>query len=186
MDCSPEDFLDKCPSQEIPTFTMEDDTSFVEWGAVLLVQIPSLSRLRFRLVPSRLSEHNFWQRYFAAIARIVKAQVMADLSISSPSSFPTTANRTTASSPSGSPLPEMPYVMLPSAAKDVVPVFPSPPHTGSSATEQTPSPVHTTTTQQHHGGGGAQQEWREPSDVVRQFWGGLMPGVLGKRAFVIS
>eukprot|EP00922_Rhytidocystis_sp_ex-Travisia-forbesii_P000187 GHVS01000296.1.p1 GENE.GHVS01000296.1~~GHVS01000296.1.p1 ORF type:complete len:184 (-),score=44.24 GHVS01000296.1:213-764(-) len=178
MDYSADDFLVKCPNQEIPSFTMEDDTSFVEWGAVLLVQIPSLSRLRFRLVPSRLSEHNFWQRYFAAIARIVKAQVMADPSVSSPSSFPTTANPTTASSPSpsGSPLPEMPSVMLPSADQHPLPVFTSPPT--SSPTEQTPSPAGTTQQNQHEGG----QEWREPSDVVRQFWGGLMPGVLGKRA----
>eukprot|EP00933_Yihiella_yeosuensis_P082709 TRINITY_DN96690_c0_g1_i1.p1 TRINITY_DN96690_c0_g1~~TRINITY_DN96690_c0_g1_i1.p1 ORF type:complete len:166 (+),score=27.33 TRINITY_DN96690_c0_g1_i1:89-586(+) len=73
----PETFLSRCkeplPSQD--GFTMDDDTNFAEWAGALLETVPSLCRVRFRLVPSRLKENVFWSRYFAEVRCVVRGLV---------------------------------------------------------------------------------------------------------------
>eukprot|EP00923_Selenidium_pygospionis_P053383 GHVN01092474.1.p1 GENE.GHVN01092474.1~~GHVN01092474.1.p1 ORF type:complete len:162 (+),score=30.06 GHVN01092474.1:166-651(+) len=70
-----ETWLKRCPKDKIDNFTMDDSTTFVEWASVLLKQVPHLNDVRFRLVPCRVPEERFWERFFAAIRAIVREHV---------------------------------------------------------------------------------------------------------------
>ena len=50
------------------------------WAESLLEKQPGLKQTRFRLVPSKVSEDNFWDRYFAAIFRLLEAELTASRS----------------------------------------------------------------------------------------------------------
>eukprot|EP00921_Rhytidocystis_pertsovi_P003628 GHVQ01006286.1.p1 GENE.GHVQ01006286.1~~GHVQ01006286.1.p1 ORF type:complete len:355 (+),score=115.64 GHVQ01006286.1:83-1147(+) len=110
MDRPSFDFISNCPKCKIENFSLdEDDNTFVEWGGVLLAQIPSLARMRYRLVPSRLTEIEFWMRYFNAVRIIVHSQVLAretsDDDPSPPTTHPTSSLSSSSSSSSSSSPP---------------------------------------------------------------------------------
>ncbi|KAK6587812.1 hypothetical protein RS030_81215 [Cryptosporidium xiaoi] len=69
-------FLSNCPVSIIENFSLDEDSpncnfAFAEWAGALLMQIQELSDIRYQLVPSRMSEEIFWQRYFNAIRNII-------------------------------------------------------------------------------------------------------------------
>jgi len=74
---SVESFLEQCPPADLPDFTLDDTTTFVEWAGALLEQLPSLKEVRYRLVPSRIKEERFWKRYFGAIKNILTQELLA-------------------------------------------------------------------------------------------------------------
>lgn len=63
-------FLDAFDEAEAPPDAAQHPSA-----AAALAHDPLLRQLRFRLVPKHLTEDRFWQRYFAAVARI-KREVM--------------------------------------------------------------------------------------------------------------
>ncbi|KAL7066986.1 BSD domain-containing protein [Cryptosporidium serpentis] len=70
-------FLRNCQSYKIDNFSLDDDqTPYAEWAAALLVLIPSLSNIRYELVPRRMNESLFWQRYFSTIRSIIISDVI--------------------------------------------------------------------------------------------------------------
>ncbi|EER11703.1 hypothetical protein Pmar_PMAR002306, partial [Perkinsus marinus ATCC 50983] len=44
----------------------------------MIKQVPSVNRVRYRLVPSRIKEDDFWQRYFYAILLIYREETSWD------------------------------------------------------------------------------------------------------------
>ncbi|CAE8591429.1 unnamed protein product, partial [Polarella glacialis] len=72
-----ETFTSRClePLPGSAGFSMDDATNFAEWAGALLEWSPSLVKVRFRLVPSRMKEEAFWSRYFAAVREVVRRQV---------------------------------------------------------------------------------------------------------------
>uniref|UniRef100_A0A0G4GJ74 BSD domain-containing protein n=1 Tax=Chromera velia CCMP2878 TaxID=1169474 RepID=A0A0G4GJ74_9ALVE len=68
-------FLHFCPRAKVEGFTMDDATNFCEWAGALLKKVPSLAAVRFRLVPARMNEETFWQRFFSAVREEVKRHV---------------------------------------------------------------------------------------------------------------
>ncbi|OII77449.1 BSD domain-containing protein [Cryptosporidium andersoni] len=71
------EFLKNCQSYKIDNFSLDDDqTPYAEWAAALLVLIPSLSNIRYELVPRRMNENLFWQRYFSTIRSIIISDVI--------------------------------------------------------------------------------------------------------------
>eukprot|EP00438_Fugacium_kawagutii_P024450 Skav202123 [mRNA] locus=scaffold1980:207593:207928:+ [translate_table: standard] len=76
---SPEAFLQLCPP------TAEFDSTFssamvpASWAEALLEQQPGLKLTRFRLVPGKVSEDDFWDRYFAAIFRRLEAELRSSV-----------------------------------------------------------------------------------------------------------
>mmetsp|Transcript_42376 Transcript_42376/g.76054 ORF Transcript_42376/g.76054 Transcript_42376/m.76054 type:complete len:159 (-) Transcript_42376:48-524(-) len=73
-----ETFTKRCPS-ELPEnvgFTLDESASFGEWAAALLESDPSLCKVRYKLVPSKMKEEAFWSRYFAGVRQVVRRQVM--------------------------------------------------------------------------------------------------------------
>ena len=78
---SSESFLQLCPDpgeaeESIPSSAMVP----ASWAENLLEKQPGLKQTRFRLVPSKVSEDNFWDRYFAAIFRLLEAELTASRS----------------------------------------------------------------------------------------------------------
>ncbi|CAK9025794.1 unnamed protein product [Durusdinium trenchii] len=73
-------FLRLCPSSLPPNsgFTMDDSTNFAEWAGALLEWNSELRRVRFELVPRRLTENGFWSRYFAALRREIQQLIFHD------------------------------------------------------------------------------------------------------------
>ena len=76
---SSESFLQLCPEpgeafESIPSSAMVP----ASWAEHLLEKQPGLKQTRFRLVPSKVSEDNFWDRYFAAIFRLLEAELTAE------------------------------------------------------------------------------------------------------------
>mmetsp|Transcript_82016 Transcript_82016/g.187698 ORF Transcript_82016/g.187698 Transcript_82016/m.187698 type:complete len:123 (+) Transcript_82016:25-393(+) len=65
-----DEFLDRCPPSKL-----ELPEEWVDWAKVLLEQIPGLSDMRFRLVPQRVVEDQFWQRYFTRVLQLAQEQV---------------------------------------------------------------------------------------------------------------
>mmetsp|Transcript_13532 Transcript_13532/g.32309 ORF Transcript_13532/g.32309 Transcript_13532/m.32309 type:complete len:179 (+) Transcript_13532:43-579(+) len=63
----PEEFVSLCPPCDSACSAMVPPA----WAAALLEQLPDLRRTRFRLVPGRLSEEVFWDRYFGAVFAIL-------------------------------------------------------------------------------------------------------------------
>ena len=73
---SSESFLHLCPEHGEAA---EASSALVpaSWAESLLEKQPGLKQTRFRLVPSKVSEENFWDRYFAAIFRLLEAELTA-------------------------------------------------------------------------------------------------------------
>lgn len=71
-----DNFLTNCPAATIDNFFFQDGSVFLEWAASLLDSVPSLSKCRFRVVPSRLPEHRFWERYFHKVKQVVIQHVL--------------------------------------------------------------------------------------------------------------
>ncbi|EEA08166.1 BSD domain-containing protein [Cryptosporidium muris RN66] len=70
------EFLKSCQLYKIDNFSLDDDQiPYAEWAAALLVLIPSLSNIRYELVPRRMNENLFWQRYFSTIRNIIISDV---------------------------------------------------------------------------------------------------------------
>ncbi|CEM09022.1 unnamed protein product [Vitrella brassicaformis CCMP3155] len=107
---SVESFLEQCPPADIPEFTLDDSTTFVEWAGALLDQLPSLKEVRYRLVPSRIKEERFWKRYFGAIKNILTQELLA-----TPTAEKTRAFSIKASVQNG--LPPRPSSIAPDAAQ---------------------------------------------------------------------
>lgn len=145
QDCTGDDFLHNCPSAaELQGFTMEDDNIYVEWAAVFLMRNPSLSRMRYRLVPSRVTEAHFWQRYFTAIRGIIQKQVLSTSeALSSEQSVDPLPNTTLLSLPpylsysTTTPTPE-PSAAHVTTSLRTAPFTPSPPY--PSTTRESSSP----------------------------------------------
>mmetsp|Transcript_177826 Transcript_177826/g.570290 ORF Transcript_177826/g.570290 Transcript_177826/m.570290 type:complete len:153 (-) Transcript_177826:123-581(-) len=75
-----ESFLVQCP-EDLPGscgFSLGEDKAFGEWAAALLEWSPTLRQVRYRLVPGRLKEETFWNRYFAGLRQAVRAEVFRD------------------------------------------------------------------------------------------------------------
>ncbi|KAF4743823.1 hypothetical protein FOZ63_004983 [Perkinsus olseni] len=75
-------FMQKCPA--IPE-DMKDDSLVKAAGNVpteiaveMIKQVPSVNRVRYRLVPSKIKEDDFWQRYFYAILLIYREETSWD------------------------------------------------------------------------------------------------------------
>mmetsp|Transcript_96296 Transcript_96296/g.281294 ORF Transcript_96296/g.281294 Transcript_96296/m.281294 type:complete len:157 (-) Transcript_96296:80-550(-) len=56
-------------------FSLDDRTAFAEWAEALLEWSPSLRKVRYSLVPSRMKEEVFWSRYFAGVRSVVRQQL---------------------------------------------------------------------------------------------------------------
>ena len=76
---SSESFLQLCPEHGEAAEAAEASSALVpaSWAESLLEKEPGLKQTRFRLVPSKVSEENFWDRYFAAIFRLLEAELTA-------------------------------------------------------------------------------------------------------------
>lgn len=72
---SPEAFLQLCPPQTEAEATFSSAMVPASWAEALLEQQPGLKLTRFRLVPGKVSEDDFWDRYFAAIFRRLEAEL---------------------------------------------------------------------------------------------------------------
>lgn len=72
---SPEAFLQLCPPQTAEAATFSSAMVPASWAEALLEQQPGLKLTRFRLVPGKVSEDDFWDRYFAAIFRRLEAEL---------------------------------------------------------------------------------------------------------------
>ncbi|KAF8823062.1 BSD domain-containing protein [Cardiosporidium cionae] len=68
-------FLYRCPKSDVEEFSFDDHSDFLEWSQFLLRQVPSLAAVRYALVPKRISEDEFWKRYYTALREIVIAQI---------------------------------------------------------------------------------------------------------------
>ena len=80
---SSESFLQLCPELHPGEFEESIPSSAMvpaSWAESLLEKQPGLKQTRFRLVPSKVSEDNFWDRYFAAIFRLLEAELTASRS----------------------------------------------------------------------------------------------------------
>jgi hypothetical protein len=80
---SSESFLQLCPEHPGEAFEESIPSSAMvpaSWAENLLEKQPGLKQTRFRLVPSKVSEDNFWDRYFAAIFRLLEAELTASRS----------------------------------------------------------------------------------------------------------
>ncbi|CAD7959102.1 unnamed protein product [Amoebophrya sp. A25] len=58
----------------------EQELVFLDWAEALLGQIAALQRVRFALVPLRLTEEGFWHRFFC----VVRARLATQLFLSTP------------------------------------------------------------------------------------------------------
>ena len=79
---SAESFLQLCPKlpRDKATGSFEESipsSSAVpaNWAETLLERQPGLKCTRFQLVPSKISEEKFWDRYFAGIFLLIAAQL---------------------------------------------------------------------------------------------------------------
>eukprot|EP00918_Siedleckia_nematoides_P065398 GHVU01142222.1.p2 GENE.GHVU01142222.1~~GHVU01142222.1.p2 ORF type:complete len:180 (+),score=16.68 GHVU01142222.1:2872-3411(+) len=64
-------FLVRCPPQEIAGFSIEDGSTYLEWAAALLNRVKTLGPIRYALVPARVNEKDFWERYFASVRTVI-------------------------------------------------------------------------------------------------------------------
>mmetsp|Transcript_69723 Transcript_69723/g.167379 ORF Transcript_69723/g.167379 Transcript_69723/m.167379 type:complete len:200 (+) Transcript_69723:63-662(+) len=60
-------------------FSMDDDTAYAEWAEALLQWSEQLRRVRFRLVPARMKEEVFWNRYFAGVRMVLQKELFTHL-----------------------------------------------------------------------------------------------------------
>mmetsp|Transcript_177758 Transcript_177758/g.569955 ORF Transcript_177758/g.569955 Transcript_177758/m.569955 type:complete len:123 (-) Transcript_177758:312-680(-) len=74
---SPESFMASCPAAGGSATSAGGDGGCAaamvlpSWAEALLEQLPDLRQNRFQLVPRRLSEEDFWSRYFAAVFAVL-------------------------------------------------------------------------------------------------------------------
>ncbi|PFH36583.1 BSD domain-containing protein [Besnoitia besnoiti] len=81
LTADPSTFLASCPPDEAfrksGEFSFGDNSVFLEWACLLLEVLPSLGPVRYKLVPAKLSEEEFWCRYFSAVRRQIQQHVLA-------------------------------------------------------------------------------------------------------------
>lgn len=68
---SRETFLEQCPAREEPIAAMVPP----DWAGALLEQQSDLRDTRFRLVPGRLKEEEFWTRYFGTVFDLLTEEI---------------------------------------------------------------------------------------------------------------
>ncbi|PHJ17473.1 bsd domain-containing protein, partial [Cystoisospora suis] len=72
-------FVARCP-QDLAfqkfEFSLSEDEVFVEWATILLKLHPSLADVRYKLVPAKISEEEFWARFFSAVRRCIQRHVL--------------------------------------------------------------------------------------------------------------
>ncbi|CAJ1411426.1 unnamed protein product [Effrenium voratum] len=68
---SPGEFMKNCP----PAGPENSAAVLPSWAETLLEQQPGLKETRFRLVPAKLREEDFWDRYFAAVFHIIQLEL---------------------------------------------------------------------------------------------------------------
>jgi len=67
------------PLEEQAVENLPADDEIVQWGATLLEDCPSLAEMRYKLVPSRISEELFWRRFFVELATKIFDNVLAQV-----------------------------------------------------------------------------------------------------------
>lgn len=85
---SPSQFVKACPSDELLAFSAFDESSvYMEWyvyichfmiffrAESLLHELPTLASLRFKLVPVKMSESQFWQRFFCGLRILIQTHI---------------------------------------------------------------------------------------------------------------
>ncbi|KEP61437.1 UNVERIFIED_CONTAM: BSD domain-containing protein [Hammondia hammondi] len=107
LTADPSTFLACCPPDEAfresGEFSFTESGVFVEWAMLLLELMPSLADVRYRLVPAKLAEEEFWCRFFSAVRHRIQQHVLAaqeqSHAVPSPSSSSSLGHRLTAPLP---------------------------------------------------------------------------------------
>lgn len=79
---SPEVFLREFPKTketDLPEFSFEEGSEFLKWAVALLKTIPDLDNVRYKLVPTRMKEEDFWRRFYYGIRLMVKQHCLESI-----------------------------------------------------------------------------------------------------------
>ncbi|KFG63008.1 BSD domain-containing protein [Toxoplasma gondii RUB] len=107
LTADPMTFLACCPADEAfresGEFSFTENGVFVEWAMLLVELLPSLADVRYRLVPAKVAEEEFWCRFFSAVRLRIQQHVLAAQeqphTVSSPSNASSLGHRPAAPLP---------------------------------------------------------------------------------------